>query len=80
MSREVEMSIKVESELRDRFFAAAAQRHRPASQVIQDLMQLYVASSGNPNALTAETLQRSLEGKDVHEAKDGDDLFRRLGI
>lgn len=33
-----------------------------------------------PNALTAETLRKSERGEDVHEAKDADDLFRKLGI
>lgn len=33
-----------------------------------------------PNALTAETLTKSEQGKDVHHAKDADDLFKQLGI
>ena len=33
-----------------------------------------------PNALTAETLRKSVRGEDVHKAKDADDLFRKLGI
>jgi len=31
-----------------------------------------------PNALTAETLKDSENGKDLHKAGDVDDLFRRL--
>ena len=33
-----------------------------------------------PNALTAKTLANSERGKDVHHAKDADDLFNQLGI
>ena len=33
-----------------------------------------------PNALTAETLRKSERGEDVRQAKDADDLFRKLGI
>lgn len=33
-----------------------------------------------PNALTAETLEKSERGEEVHHAKDADDLFHQLGI
>lgn len=33
-----------------------------------------------PNALTAQTLEKSEQGEDVHHAKDADDLFEQLGI
>ena len=33
-----------------------------------------------PNALTAETLNKSERREDVHKAKDADDLFTQLGI
>lgn len=33
-----------------------------------------------PNQLTAETLERSERGEDVHQAKDAEDLFEQLGI
>lgn len=33
-----------------------------------------------PNKLTAETLEKSERGEDVHHAKDIDDLFEQLGI
>jgi predicted DNA-binding protein len=45
MSKEVQMSIKMEAELRDEFMAVAAQRHRPAAQIIRELMRLYIAQS-----------------------------------
>ncbi len=33
-----------------------------------------------PNALTAETLEKSARGEDIHKAKDAKDLFAQLGI
>ena len=39
MAKEVQMSIKMEPELRDQFMAVASTRHRPAAQIIRDLMR-----------------------------------------
>ena len=80
MSKEVQMSIKMEPELRDRFMTVAAGRHRPAAQIIRDLMRLYIANSETPNALTAETLRKSREGEDVFHTLSASDLFKQLGI
>lgn len=80
MSKEVQMSIKMEPELRDQFMAVAADRHRPAAQIIRDLMRLYIANSEMPNALTAETIRRSRLGEDVFQASSPADLFKQLGI
>ena len=80
MSKEVQMSIKMESELRDQFMAVAASRHRPAAQIIRDLMRLYIADSETPNALTAETIRKSDKGEDVFYAANATDLLKQLGI
>lgn len=80
MAKEVQMSIKMETDLRDRFMAVAADRHRPAAQIIRDLMRLYIAESETPNALTAETLRKSGKGEDVFHSSDASDLFKQLGI
>ena len=80
MSKEVQMSIKMESELRERFMAVAADRHRPAAQIIRDLMRLDIADSETPNALTAETIRRGRQGEDVFHASSTSDLFKQLGI
>ena len=80
MSKEVQMSIKMEPDLRDQFMAVAAGRHRPAAQIIRDLMRLYIADSETPNALTAGTLRKSDKGEDVFYASNATNLFRRLGI
>lgn len=80
MSKEVQMSIKMEPELREQFMAVAANRHRPAAQIIRDLMRLYIADSETPNKLTAETLRKSDRGEDVFYAATATDLFKQLGI
>ncbi len=80
MSKEVQMSIKMESELRDQFMAVAATVHRPAAQIVRDLMRLYITNSETPNALTADTLRKSDQGEDVFYASSASDLFKQLGI
>ena len=80
MAKEVQMSIRMEPDLRDRFMAVAADRHRPAAQIIRDLMRLYIAESETPNALTAETLRKSGEKEDVFHASSVSSLFKQLGI
>ena len=80
MPKDVQMSIKMDMELRDRFMAAAAERDRPAAQIIRDLMRLYIANSGSLNALTAATLRKSRKGEDLFQAANADELFRQLGI
>ncbi|NOT68889.1 MAG: addiction module antitoxin [Methylophilaceae bacterium] len=80
MTKEVQMSIKMESELRDQFMAVAAGRHRPAAQIIRDLMRLYIADSEVPNMLTAETLRKSDRGEEVFYATNATDLFKQLDI
>lgn len=80
MSKEVQMSIKMEPELRDQFMAVAVDRHRPAAQIIRDLMRLYIANSETPNALTAETIRKSRLGEDVFQTSSPADLFKQLGI
>ena len=80
MSKEVLMSIKIEPELRDRFMAVAADRHRPAAQIIRDLMRLYIADSETPNALTADTIRKNRRGEDLFRAASASNLFKQLGI
>ena len=80
MAKEVQMSIKMEPELRDQFMAVAADRHRPAAQIIRDLMRLYIADSKTPNTLTADTIRRSRQGEDVFHAASPSELFKQLGI
>jgi predicted DNA-binding protein len=83
MSKDVQMSIKMESELRDQFMAVASDRHRPAAQIIRDLMRLYIADSmgsKTPNKLTADTIRKGRKGEDIFTATDASSLFKQLGI
>ncbi len=80
MVKEVQMSIKMETELRDEFMAAAAVMHRPAAQIVRDLMRGFLARQEIPNAKTISTMQAVDSGEDLHHANDADDLFRQLGI
>lgn len=80
MTKEVQISIKMESELRDQFMAIATERHRPAAQIIRDLMRLYIAQSRVPNALTAKAITQSRKGEGVFTGKSAPQLFEKLGI
>jgi len=80
MAKEVQMSIKMEAELRDEFMAAAASMHRPAAQIVRDLMRGFLARQEIPNAETIATIQAVDNGEGLYHAKDADDLFRQLGI
>jgi hypothetical protein len=45
MTKEVQMVFRVESELRASFTKAAEREHRPAAQVLRELMRIYVDQS-----------------------------------
>ena len=80
MPKDVQMSIKMEPELRDQFMAVAARRHRPAAQIIRELMRFYIEQQEIPNELTTETILKARRSEDVFYAKDAEDLFQQLGI
>ena len=80
MAKDVQMLIKMEPELRARFLSVAAERHRPAAQIIRELMRLYIAESEIPNARTARTLLKSRKGEEVTEASDLSDMLGQLGL
>lgn len=48
MKKVVQMAVKMESDLRDSFHAAALAQHRPAAQLIRDFMRQYVADNCGP--------------------------------
>lgn len=74
------ITAKVESDLKNAFMAIAESKDRPASQILRELIRVYVESNEIPNALTRETMQKTLRGEDVFYAENAADLFRQLDI
>ena len=79
MTKEVQMSIKMEPELRDQFMAVAATMHRPAAQIVRDLMRAYIARQEMPNAETIAAIEAAEHGEVTTHASTAD-LYRTLGI
>lgn len=79
MRKEVQMSIKMEAELRDQFVAVAASVHRPAAQIVRELMRFYIAHQQPPNQATIAAMEELEQGKGVRLASI-DELFKDLEI
>lgn len=79
MLKEVQMSIKMEPELRDQFMAVAAMTHRPAAQIVRELMRFYITRQQTPNATTIAAMDE-LEQGGGERFKLADALFSELGI
>ena len=79
MTKEVQMSIKMEPELRDQFMVVAAAMHRPAAQIVRDLMRFYIARQEVPNAITSNAIEELEQGKGTRFASAAS-LFDDLGI
>jgi antitoxin component of RelBE/YafQ-DinJ toxin-antitoxin module len=46
----------------------------------EGLVELNAPSGLKPNQLTQETMRKTVQGEEVHLAKDAADLFNKLGI
>lgn len=79
MPKNVQMSIKMESELHEQFMAAVAATHTPAAQVLRQLMRRFIAQQEIPNELTITALQSADRGEGSR-FDSADDLFKDLGI
>lgn len=79
MLKDVQMSIKMEPELRDEFMAVAASRHRPAAQIVRDLMRLYIAQAEMPNEATIAAMEELKQGKGKRFASAAA-LLKDLGL
>jgi predicted transcriptional regulator len=79
MSKEVQMSIKMESELREQFMAVAAVMHQPAAQIMRDLMRSYIARQELPNAETIAAI-KAVESGEVNTYASANDFYNKLGI
>lgn len=74
------MATKIDIDLKNAFMGIAASKHRPASQIMRDLIRVYVESNKIPNAATLETFAKTDRGEEIHHAKDMADLLKQLDI
>ncbi|WP_047685491.1 MULTISPECIES: hypothetical protein [Xenorhabdus] len=74
------LATKVDLNLKNAFMAIAQSKHRSASQILRDLIRLYVESNQVPNAETLNTFKKTDQGEDIFYAKDVNDLFKQLDI
>lgn len=79
MSKTVQMSIKMESDLHDQFMAVAAAIHAPAAQVVRQLMRRFIADRETPNEVTVLAMKEADKGEGIR-FKSADDLFDDLDI
>ncbi len=79
MTKNVQMSIKMEPELHDQFMAAVAAAHTPAAQVVRQLMRKFIAQQEIPNELTVAAMQAADRGEGTR-FNSAHDLFKDLGI
>ena len=79
MTKNVQMSIKMESELHDQFMAVVAATHTPAAQVVRQLMRKFIALHEIPNQTTISAMQSADLGEGTR-FESADDLFKDLGI
>ena len=79
MSKNIQMSIKMESELHEQFMAVAATIHTPAAQVVRQLMRKFIALHETPNITTMEAMKSADRGEGTR-FDSADDLFKDLGI
>jgi len=71
--KEVSMTIRIDQELRVQFSAAAERDHRPAAQVVRDLMRDYVERSREQVkcSITPEERRRRQKAVDYARASIG---------
>lgn len=79
MSKEAQISIKLETSLRDQFMEAAANIHRPAAQIIRELMRAFVARQEIPNEETVAAIA-AVERNEVNTYGSVQDLYKKLRI
>lgn len=58
MTKQAVFTLKLESDLRDDFLAEAAAAHRPASQVVRELMREYVVRQRESRSYDSFLLQK----------------------
>lgn len=74
------LSFKIESELKTQFQTITKYNHRPASQVIRELIRDYVLTNNIPSQLTTDVMTKSELNENLHSANNLSDLCNKLGI
>lgn len=71
---------KLDDDLKNAFMSIAESKHRSASQILRDLIRVYVESNKIPNDTTLKAFKNTDEGTNIHYAKNAADLFKQLDI
>lgn len=79
-SKMCRMTIDVPAEDHTRLKALAAVLGMSMRELILGWMQEHLYSSNSPNKETLNAIENIEKGKNLVEAKDAEDLFRKLGI
>lgn len=80
MSHATQMSIKLDTALRDDFMAVANHVvHRPAAQIIRELMRAFIAHQEIPNATTIAAIE-AVERNDVITYSSAEEFYQKMGI
>ena len=74
------MTIDLPREDHKRLKALAALLGKSMREIVTDWIHGNLYSDNIPNAETLKAMESIDKGKDLVEAKDAEDLFRRLGI
>jgi antitoxin component of RelBE/YafQ-DinJ toxin-antitoxin module len=74
------ITTKIDLELKNSFISIAKSKDRPASQILRDLIRLYVENNKIPSDETLITFQKTDLNQEVFHAKDAADLFKQLDI
>ncbi|MDE9466138.1 antitoxin of toxin-antitoxin stability system [Xenorhabdus bovienii] len=77
MNKQAVFTMKLESELREDFMAATAAEHRPASQVVRELMREYIQRHEYRNFLQrkVDTARQSINAGEGVEHTDAKAIF-----
>ena len=74
------MTVDIPAEDHKRLKALAAVLGKSMREIVSDWIHGNLYSENVPNAATLKAIESIEKGKDLVEAKDAQDLFRKLGI
>ncbi|UNE55054.1 hypothetical protein [Bartonella machadoae] len=74
------IAAKVDINLKSVFMAIAERKHRPASQILRDLIRVYVENNKTPNEETLETFHKTDSNQDIYYTENIAALIKQLDI